>query len=344
MLSSSRIVRKDRLEGFLERLLEDRELFAPVRKGDLVTLEMIDSVRDVILEYDNTKESPKSAVLPQRETLFGYEAGKGKVALDLPRGKEKERVLFGVRPCDARGFLLLDRVFGGDCSDPYYGEKRARTLVLSLGCVKPNPTCFCHAMGGGPCSPEGSDLFFLDLGDRYLVEVGSERGEALLEDPAFEDAGQDDFVLSEKVKTEAAASMAPLAVKEDLKKQLGRLFDDPAWDAVAETCLSCGICTYLCPTCHCFDLCDEDAGRTGERIRVWDSCQFPLFTQQASGFNPRPTVKERFRQRIMHKFSYLPETQAMWGCVGCGRCVTECPVNLDIREVLISLSEETVPA
>lgn len=339
MLSSSRIIRKDRLEGFLERLLEDREVFAPVRKGDLVTIERIDSVRDVILEYENTKESPKSAVFPQRETLFGYHAEKGKVALDVPHGKEKGQVLFGIRPCDARGLLLLDRVFGGDCSDPYYGEKRAKTLVLSLGCVNPSPTCFCHAMGGGPCSPEGSDLFFLDVGDRYMVEVGSERGEALLEDEAFEDADEKSLALSEKIRKKTEASMEPLAVKETLKERLEQLFDDPAWSELAETCLGCGICTYLCPTCHCFDLCDEAAGQTGERIRVWDSCQFPLFTQQASGFNPRPTVKERFRQRIMHKFSYLPETQAMLGCVGCGRCVTECPVNLDIREVLVSLSE-----
>jgi sulfhydrogenase subunit beta (sulfur reductase) len=344
LFSSARIVRKDRLEGFLERLLEDREVFAPVRKGGLVTLEMIDSVRDVILEYENTKESPKAAVFPQRETLFGYQAEKGKVALDVPRGKEKEQVLFGIRPCDARGLLLLDRVFGGDCGDPYYAEKRAKTLVLSLGCVNPNPTCFCHSMGGGPCSPEGSDLFFLDLGDRYMVEVGSDKCEALLEDEAFEDADEKSLALSEKIRKETEASMTPLALNENLKEHLGRLFDDPAWNALAETCLGCGICTYLCPTCHCFDLCDEAAGGTGERIRVWDSCQFPLFTQQASGFNPRPTVKERFRQRIMHKFSYLPETQAMLGCVGCGRCVIECPVNLDIREVMTSLSEGTVPA
>jgi sulfhydrogenase subunit beta (sulfur reductase) len=339
LIALSRTLRKDRLPGFLERLLAERDVFAPRRKEDRVVLEKIDSPGDGVLEYGNTKESPKFALFPQRETLFGYRAEKGKVELKVPRAKEKGQVLFGIRPCDARGLLLLDRVFGGDCSDPYYEEKRAKTLVVSLGCVHPNPTCFCRSTGGGPCSPEGSDLFFLDLGDRFLVEAVTDKGAALLEEAAFEDADEAVLALGEKIKTETWASMKPPALKKNLKERLNQLFDDPAWRDLAETCLGCGICTYLCPTCHCFDLCDEGAGLGGERIRVWDSCQFPLFTQQASGFNPRPTVKERFRQRIMHKFSYLPETQGMLGCVGCGRCITECPVNLDIREVITSLQE-----
>jgi sulfhydrogenase subunit beta (sulfur reductase) len=339
LFSSSKTLRKDRLESFLERLLEVRVVFAPVKKGDMVFVERIHAPEEALLDYQNTKESPKSALFPERETLFRYRVEKGKVELDVPRGKEKGQVLFGIRPCDARGLLLLDRVFGGDCSDPYYADKRANTVIASLGCVNPNPTCFCHSMGGGPCSPEGSDLFFLDLGDRYLAEAGSDRGAALLEDQAFEDADEEALALSEKIKTEAAASMQPLTLKENMEKQLEQLFDDPAWNELAETCLGCGICTYLCPTCHCFDLCDEASVQTGERIRIWDSCQFLLFTQHASGFNPRPTVKERFRQRIMHKLSYLPKSQSMTGCVGCGRCVTECPVNLDIREVMKSLSK-----
>lgn len=339
MLSSSRTLRKDRIESLLERLLEEREVLAPVRKGDSVILEKIDSARDVVLEYQNTKESPKFALFPQRETLFGYRADKDNVELDVPRGKEKGQVLFGIRPCDARGLLLLDRVFGGGCSDPYYADKRANTFVVSLGCGNPNPTCFCLSVGGGPCSTEGADLFLLDLGDRYLVEAGSEKGTALLEDLSLEDAGEESRALSEQIREEAEASMKAVGMGRPDEEHLAKLFNDPVWNDLAESCIGCGICTYLCPTCHCFDLCDEAAGITGERIRVWDSCQFPLFTQQASGFNPRATVKERFRQRIMHKFSYLPESLAMPGCVGCGRCVTECPVNLDIREVMRSLSE-----
>jgi len=336
--SPSKILKKDRLASFLERLLRERIVFAPVRKGEVILIREIDSPSQVVLEYPNAKESPKSVFFPQRETLFRYRAEKGKAEVDVPADRERGRVLFGIRPCDAKGFLLLDKVFGGDCRDPYYAEKRDGTVVVSLGCADPNPSCFCLSMGGGPCSVEGSDLLLLDFGDRYFAQAVSEKGAVLLGDQAFEKSDEESLGLAETVKRESEASIKPVAMKENLKDGLDRLFNDPVWNDLAETCLGCGICTYLCPTCHCFDLCDESAGQAGERIRIWDSCQFPLFTQQASGFNPRPTVKERFRQRIMHKFSYLPETQAMLGCVGCGRCVTECPVNLDIREVVTSLS------
>lgn len=339
MPSIFKILRKDRLASFLERLLQERIVFAPVRKGEVILIREIDSPSQVVLEYLNAKESPKSVFFPQRETLFRYRSEKGKAEVDVPEYRERGRVLFGIRPCDARGLLLLDKVFGGECSDPYYADKRAGTVVVSLGCADPNPSCFCLSMGGGPCSSEGSDLLLLDLGDRYIAEATSEKGAVLLEDQAFEDIDDEALALAEKVKRRSEACMKPVADKKNLEGQLERLFNDPVWKDLTETCLGCGICTYLCPTCHCFDLCDEATGQAGERIRVWDSCQFPLFTQQASGFNPRPTVKERFRQRIMHKLSYLPKSQSMTGCVGCGRCVTECPVNLDIREVLTSLSE-----
>lgn len=339
MSSSSKILKKQRLPGLLERLMKERQVFAPVKKGEVILIREIDSPSQVLLEYKNAKESPKAVLFPQRETLFRYRTERGRAEVEVPSGAARGRVLFGVRPCDARGLLLLDKVFGGGCSDPYYMDRRNGTLVVSLGCADPNPSCFCLSMGGGPCSAEGSDVLLLDLGGGYLAEAVSEKGGALLADPAFEESDEESLSLAEKIKRQSEASMKPVAVKENLKKELDRLFSDPVWNTLAESCLSCGICTYLCPTCHCFDLCDETSGPAGERLRVWDSCQFPLFTRQASGFNPRPTGNERFRQRIMHKFSYLPETQAMLGCVGCGRCVTECPVNLDIREVVTSLSE-----
>jgi ferredoxin len=165
------------------------------------------------------------------------------------------------------------------------------------------------------------------------------KGKAFLQDRSFEDADEEARAKAGKIRKEAESSMDPAALGEALEKRLEQPVDDLLWGTLTESCLGCGVCTYLCPTCHCFDICDEAAVTTGERIRIWDSCQFPLFTQEASGANPRPSGKERFRQRIMHKFSYLPRGRNMAGCVGCGRCVTECPVNLDIREVLEKLSQ-----
>jgi ferredoxin len=339
MREDARILRKERLEPFLEGLLQGHVVFAPTRKGDVLLLDRIASARDVALEDGRTKNSAKDALFPQRERMFAYRAGEGKVEIDAPATTEEKQVLFGVRPCDARGLLLLDAVFGGECRDPYYVGKRADTLVVGMACLTPGPSCFCLSLGGGPCSTDGSDLMLLDLGDRYLVEATTVKGRAFLEDPSFEDADSDALATAEKIKKEAESSMSPESIGEALEKRLDESADELPWDVLTESCLGCGVCTFLCPTCHCFDICDEVSAGAGERIRIWDSCQFPLFTREASGHNPRPSGKERFRQRIMHKFSYLPKGRNMAGCVGCGRCVTECPVNLDIREVLTKISQ-----
>jgi ferredoxin len=227
--------------------------------------------------------------------------------------------------------------------DPYYAEKRGKTVVIGMACETPDPKCFCLAIGSGPCSSEGSDILFLDLGDRYLVKAGSPKGETLLQNMAFENVDEETLAKADLAKKEAEKSMnqealGQVGIGEVLEKRLETLFDDPIWNDITESCLGCGICTYLCPTCHCFDILDEAGQSAGERIRIWDSCQFPLFTHQASGVNPRPSAKERFRQRIMHKLCYLPQNGNLAGCVGCGRCVTECPVNLDIREVIQKIS------
>jgi sulfhydrogenase subunit beta (sulfur reductase) len=197
LTSIFKILKKDRLPGFLERLVGERQVFAPVKKGEVILIREINSPSQVILEYRNAKESPKSVFFPQREALFRYRAEKGKAEVDVPSGSAKGRVLFAIRPCDARGLLLLDKVFGGGCSDPYYTDKRRDTVVVSLGCADPNPSCFCLSMGGGPCAAEGSDLLLLDLGDRYIAEAVSEKGAALLEDQAFEKSDEESLSLAD---------------------------------------------------------------------------------------------------------------------------------------------------
>ena len=121
---------------------------------------------------------------------------------------------------------------------------------------------------------------------------------------------------------------------KNLKEKLDKAFDASFWNEIHQKCLGCGICTFLCPTCYCFDITDEVKDEQGKRIRCWDSCMFPQFTLHASGHNPRPTYRERMRQRIMHKFNYCPENYKETFCVGCGRCIRNCPVNLDIRQII----------
>lgn len=330
----AKTIRKKDVASFLDSLVQDYEVFAPRRRDGLILFETIASGSEAFLEYQNSKMSPKDVLFPQSERLFSYSSTKGEVHIEAPPAEKKPQLIFGIRPCDAIGFTLLDKVFGGDFKDPYYGSRRAHTLVVSVGCVRPQGTCFCTSVGGGPFSIEGSDLSLIDVGDEYLVRVISEKGAKFLEKRDLEAAEETTRALAEEVIETAEAAIRPSFALEGLKHTLDKMFDDPVWQELTEKCLGCGVCTYLCPTCHCFDIADEAGSVDGERVRTWDSCQFPLFTLQASGVNPRPTVKERFRQRIMHKFSYLIDDQEQIGCVGCGRCVIECPVNLDIRQVL----------
>lgn len=341
---NTKILKKNNLKTLLEGLLRDHLIFGPVKKDKTLLFDRIDGGDNIVLGPGNTMNSPKDALFPQTERLFAYRHGEAGVKIGGPSQNDKGVVLFGIRPCDARGLILLDKVFGESLQDPYYGEKRARTVIISVACENPDPKCFCLAVGSGPCSPEGSDVMLVDIGDRYLVKAANQKGVAFLMNTAFEEADDGDLARAGTVEKEAVDSMKNRAAMEHtvtgeaLEKRLESLFEDPMWDDITESCLGCGICTYLCPTCHCFDILDEVGQSTGERIRIWDSCQFPLFTHQASGVNPRPSAKERFRQRIMHKLCYLPQNGNLAGCVGCGRCVTECPVNLDIREVIQKIS------
>lgn len=303
---NAKILKKDQLEGFLEGLLKDNIVFGPTRKGDLLLFDRVESANDISLGRGNTMNSAKDVLFPQTERLFAYRHGEAGVEIDGPSAVEKGFILFGVRPCDARGLVLLDKVFGGPLQDPYYTEKRARTVIISMACETPDTKCFCLAIGGGPCSTEGSDLLLLDLGDQYLVKAGSPKGMDLLKNTVFKKANKEVLARVDVVEKEAEesmnqAGMGRVGFGETIEKRLETLFNDPIWDDITESCIGCGICTYLCPTCHCFDILDEAGQSAGERIRIWDSCQFPLFTHQASGVNPRPSVKERFRQRIMHK-------------------------------------------
>jgi sulfhydrogenase subunit beta (sulfur reductase) len=337
----AKIIRKQDIANLLDNLLQEYEVFAPVRRDDLIVFDRIGSGSEVFLDYTNSIKPPKEVLLPQAETLLTYSSSDDVASIEVALNKERPHLLFGIRPCDARSFLLLDKIFNEDkYKDVYYLNRRDAMVIVAIGCIKPRATCFCTSVGGGPFSPEGSDLLLTDIGDDYIVQVVTDKGAKLLEKRKIEDAGEDKLALVKKAVREAEASMSPQIIIDGLKEKLDKMFDDPIWGVLTEKCISCGVCTYLCPTCYCFDIVDEAKNSGGERLRIWDSCQFPLFTLQASGVNPRPTNKERYRQRIMHKFSYCIDNYGQIGCVGCGRCVTECPVNLDIRQVLTTISNK----
>lgn len=329
-------IAKNKIAGFLDTLIREYRVFAPVKEDGSVVFQEIHSGSEAVLDYANSKKPPKEIFFPQSEVMFTYSLNGQGLGIKEPAFADKPRVIFGMRPCDARSLVLLDNIFKGKLyQDVYYVDKREKTTIIALGCNTPSSTCFCTSLGGGPFSRDGSDLLLVDIGEEYVVQAVTEKGKQLLN--KYQEWRAKELLMRNVIETAEALIKSRVAPRE-IKKKLDMMFDHPFWGWLHEKCLGCAICTYLCPTCHCFDIADEAGEQQGERVRVWDSCAFPLFTLEASGVNPRPSNKERMRQRIMHKFKYFVDNHGVAACVGCGRCVKECPVNLDIRAVLNSLS------
>ena len=334
-----KIISKSEIGPLLDKLKEDHPVVAPVHRDGEISFDRIESADEVVLEFSNTKKVPKSVFFPQEEVMFAYSRGESGTEIKEPV-LEEEVVLFGVRPCDARSFLLLDTVFDSeDYKDVYYIRRREGARVIGLACTSPRQTCFCTTMGSGPFHKDGMDLLLVDLGDKYLAEAVTDYGRELID--GFPAADEADKQKKDHMRESAENRMKPVVADlEGLKDKLDTMFEDDFWDAAWHLkCIGCATCTYLCPTCHCFDIYEEEmSDDSGYRLRLWDSCSLSLFTLHTSGHNPRPSTKERMRQRIMHKFNYFVTNFSEFGCVGCGRCVQNCPVNLDIREVINSIA------
>jgi len=336
-----KILKKEKMIEFFEVLSKDYNLLVPVPRGRIVNFAPFSAEREVLFDFYNSKRTPKEFLFPQSETLLSFYREERGVEVSASEQPSKVRVIFGIRPCDAQSLSLLDNVFiTTKYQDPYYRGKRQNTIIVGMGCNYPQISCFCTSVGGDPFGEEGLDLLFVDLGDRYLFLPLTLRGEEIMGKlKEGKEAQEKDFQLFEEAHQRSRERIRSQVKVEGVPEKLNHLFEHNFWDKVHEKCLGCGICTYLCPTCHCFDLVDEAVNSSGRRIRNWDSCMFPLFTLHASGHNPRPTNKERMRQRIMHKFNYTVKNFGKIFCVGCGRCVRECPVNLDIRKVVNDLEK-----
>ena len=330
---------KDKFSDFMISLMEDYAVYAPVTADGKSSFKAIESAEDIDSSCLVTDRTPKEVFFPHSEVLFEYDENGVR---EVERA-DKPIAVWGLRGCDAKSLTMLDKVFGSArqkpedemFQDPYWKEKYDNSLVFCLACNEPRSTCFCNWFGGGPHNGEGSDVFVVDIGDAYLMEPLSEKGRAFVENMT----GTADASASDKKKAEALASAAKDMLDEappleGINERLKDLFDDDIWEEMSAKCVNCGACAFVCSTCHCFDVQDEGKGGRGRRIRIWDSCMFPVFTKEASGHNPRHLSKERFRQRVMHKYSYFVDNYGESLCTGCGRCVIACPVGIDIREVI----------
>ena len=304
------------------------KVIGPVKRDELVVFEVIRDPSEISFDHVITTNTLKDFMLPRCETILRFDLEKVETE---PIFDESERiVIFASRPCDAAGLAILDGILIGEVVDSRYAKRRKQAVLVTVACSQSDDACFCTSMGYGPHDPTGSDVILLPSQGGYLVRIVSEKGREFASDVGLEsDEGEPDPEpeVRRRVRTDG------------IKQWLDANFESPRWEQVSENCVSCGICSYLCPTCHCFDISDEAGIARGVRMRVWDCCSFAGFTKMAS-HQPRVGKYARYRQRVMHKFKYTVDNIGKVACVGDGRCIRSCPYGVDITEVLETLLAE----
>lgn len=340
MQTETYTISDNNLRKLLQELLNaQRKVVAPVRINNKVLFKEIQQADAVCTDYIQTTSSAKSVAFPRIETLFRYKrSGKDVSIVNFPYDEVPEVILWGSRPCDAAGFNPLSSIFNWDCSDSIYNKRKERLTIVSFSCTKHDEACFCTSVNGGPGNSDGSDLLVTSMGNAAnMIEVLTSKGMALVEKyPAFfENQGYKDD------KEKYLAKVDKVFDSSTIRERIEASFESDVWKQQAARCMGCGACAYVCPACACFDIQDDKHGKSGSRLRCWDSCGFQQFTLHTSGHNPRDTQSRRWRQRVMHKFSYMPSRLQVVGCTGCGRCSRACPVDMNISEHLITLMNQT---
>ena len=322
------------LKNWLSKIKDDgSQLYAPIPNGDKTDFKRIKSVDEISMEHIQTTQSAKSVAFPRTEKLFSFTRQEGDVTLqDYDPSTIPDTVVFGLHPCDAAGFKPLSAIFNWDTPDLPFNERMKRTTLISVSCAKSDEYCFCTSVNGGPGNTAGSDILLTKAKGGYLVETITDKGKTLIE--KYKDLFRDGSDVNKE------DYLPKVSVRFDLNELQGKIsgmFENEIWKKQSERCLGCGACAFVCPTCACFDIQEDTKGSSGNRLRCWDACGFSLFTVHTSGHNPREVQSQRWRQRLLHKFAYMPERLSVTGCTGCGRCSRACPVDMNICEHLESI-------
>ena len=340
-------IKREDLPALFQKIAADQELYLPVRTADQTNFGVWREEAEVDLDTLKTVKSPKDVFFPQSETLYTcYREGK-KLSVEPETLKEQDFVVFGMKACDIKGVEVLDRVFLSDPIDTFYAARRDHGTIVALACHEPEETCFCKVFGVDAAHP-AVDVAAWMVEDTLYWKPETEKGQKLTEKLAdllekAEDAESETAVAEEEKKIRAIIEELPyshLSLEGWNGDVLMEKFESPLWEELYKPCLACGTCTFVCPTCQCYDIKDYDTGHGVQRYRCWDSCMYSDFTMMAHG-NNRTSQKERFRQRFMHKLVYFPaNNDGMYSCVGCGRCVEKCPASLNIVKVVKAFQEK----
>lgn len=339
--ATTRFLSAQAIPAWLADLAARMAVYAPMRLEGRTSFGLYDAGKELDLEGESVSP-PKQAVFPQTKTLlrFAYsrnpENPEDKLLEIVPEVDSSPALVFGARPCGAKGFTTYNQVFAGKgAQDPYYKSRRDNTTIVTIACDSPRKTCFCNWVGGGPDDVEGSDVLLVPVAGGYAAQGITEKGQALIGQAPFADgAGKADEAAA--VCAKAKEAMEPAKDISKIGDALKGLFPNlDFWDKMTSGCVGCGACTYLCPTCYCFNITDESDGQAGARVRTWDSCMTATYSLEASGHNPRPTKAYRLRNRIGHKFWYHPKNHdGTISCCGCGRCTKYCPGGVDLRYII----------
>ena len=331
-------INKKDIGKLLHQWSQEFTIFVPSRENGVANLAKWDGKDTSFLDwYRNTVEPAKANFLPPMEKMFSFQKDEEGYHLELSLDEHKQ-IIFGIRPCDARAMAILDMTFNDSYEDPYYLSKRRNTALIGLGCTNPYDSCFCTSLGISPAESTDVDLMLTDTGDQFLVEEITEVGKELMAGAnGVKEATEADEAKAKETKEAASSKVTRRIETKDMEKKLLSCFDNQDyWEGTAAKCISCGICTFHCPTCYCFDINDELVKKQGARFRNWDSCAFCIYTKMPME-NPREEKWRRVRQKVCHKYEFYPMNFDIIACTGCGRCIRQCPVNWDITQALDSL-------
>lgn len=330
-------IAKENLSALFSRIAETNELYLPVKIANQTNFRAWTEDADVDLDTLKTVKSAKDAFFPQSENLYTCTKEDKKIKVTPQELQSQNFVVFGMKACDVKGVEVLDKVFLAEPVDTFYAARRAHGTIVALACHEPEETCFCKVFGTDCAEPVADVATWMVEGELYW-KANTEKGEALTKAvEALLSPADEAKVEEEKTAIRAIVEKLPysnLSLEGWNGDVLMEKFESPVWEELYKPCLACGTCTFVCPTCQCYDIKDYDTGHGVQRYRCWDSCMYSDFTMMAHG-NNRNSQMQRFRQRFMHKLVYFPaNNNGMYSCVGCGRCVDKCPSSLNIVKVI----------